>query len=86
MPRWLRGFFSCAGMTILIEDVPRSLRSPEAIALRRQMLVEPHVAPLARYVDSLRAKHPTWEFQDFDPMDGGVEADILFLLEKPGPM
>ncbi|WP_244207667.1 hypothetical protein [Paraburkholderia fungorum] len=41
-------------MTILIEDVPRTLRSPEVIALRRQMLTEPHMAPLARYVDSLK--------------------------------
>jgi uracil-DNA glycosylase len=25
------------------------------------------------------------EFPDFDPLGGGVDADILFLLEKPGP-
>jgi hypothetical protein len=23
---------------------------------------------------------------DFDPLDGGVNAQVLFLLEKPGPM
>ncbi|WP_158592241.1 uracil-DNA glycosylase [Noviherbaspirillum sedimenti] len=73
-------------MTNKIEDVPRLLRLPGAIALRRQMLGEAHIAPLTQYVESLRAKHPTWEFQDFDPMDGGVEADMLFLMEKPGPM
>jgi len=67
-------------------DAPRTLRSPEAIAQRRQMLEKPHIARLARYVDDLRAAHPNWEFQDFDPLDGGVHADILFLLEKPGPM
>ncbi|MBN3761164.1 uracil-DNA glycosylase [Burkholderia sp. Ac-20365] len=67
-------------------DAPRTLRVAEAIALRRAMLVEPHIAPLAAYVEGLRAKHPDWEFQDFDPLDGGVEADLLFLLEKPGPM
>jgi hypothetical protein len=34
----------------------------------------------------LRDAHPTWEFPDFDPLDGGTNADILFLFEKPGPM
>lgn len=67
-------------------NTPRSFRHPEAIARRRMMLNKPHIAPLTAYVESLRAKHPTWEFQDFDPADGGVEADMLFLLEKPGPM
>jgi Uracil DNA glycosylase superfamily len=67
-------------------DAPRTLRPPEAVALRRAMLTAPHIAPLASYVGGLRLKHPDWEFQDFDPLDGGVEADMLFLLEKPGPM
>lgn len=67
-------------------NTSRSFKYPEAIAERRMMLNEPHVTPLAAYVESLRGKHPTWEFQDFDPADGGVEADILFLFEKPGPM
>lgn len=69
-----------------LDDTPRTLRSPEVIALRRAMLTEPHVAPLAEYVAGLRLRHPDWEFQDFDPLDGGTEADMLFLLEKPGPM
>ncbi|MFM0417433.1 uracil-DNA glycosylase [Paraburkholderia aromaticivorans] len=89
MPQKLGAFFRLLSLVAMLNnthDAPRSLRSAEAIALRRQMLTEPHIAPLARYVDSLRLKHPTWEFQDFDPMDGGVEADMLFLLEKPGPM
>ncbi|MNF52978.1 Uracil DNA glycosylase superfamily protein [compost metagenome] len=54
--------------------------------MRRRMLHEPHIAPLTAYVGSLRTKHPDWEFQDFDPMDGGVGADMRFLREKPGPM
>lgn len=73
-------------MLTTTNDAPRTLRSREAIAERYRMLATPHVAPLARYVEALRAKHPTWEFQDFDPLDGGVDADMLFLLEKPGPM
>jgi hypothetical protein len=68
-----------------LADAPRTLRSLEAATARRLMLAEPHMTALAGYVDRLRATHPDWEFQDFDPLDGGVDARILFLLEKPGP-
>jgi hypothetical protein len=68
-------------------DAPRTFRQQRFVIERRRMLHEPHIAPLTAYVESLRSKHSfDWEFQDFDPMDGGVNADILFLLEKPGPM
>lgn len=52
----------------------------------RQMLALPHIAPLARYSETLRGMRPGWQFPEFDPLSGGVEADMLFLLEKPGPM
>lgn len=67
-------------------DVARSLRSPENAALRREMLHAPHLAPLRKYVTALRNLHPKREFPDFDPLDGGCNADVLFLLEKPGRM
>ncbi|MFJ2990129.1 uracil-DNA glycosylase [Collimonas sp. NPDC087041] len=73
-------------MTIEYHDIPRSFRQSEFVEARHRMLHESHIAPLTAYVKSLRAKHPDWEFQDFDPMDGGIDADMLFLLEKPGPM
>lgn len=69
-----------------IDDFARSLRSPNAIALRRLMLREPYIAPLTDFVQTMRKARPTWEFPDFDPLDGGCNADILFLFEKPGPM
>jgi hypothetical protein len=47
------------------------------------MLTRSHIAPLAAYVDRLR--RPRFYVPDFDPMDGGVGARILFLFEKPGP-
>lgn len=50
------------------------------------MLRERHVAPLAAFVERLRRAYPGWEFPDFDPLDGGSNADLMFLLEKPGPM
>lgn len=67
-------------------DCARSLRSSDAIALRRQMLHEPHIAPLTDFVQKLKEIHPDCEIPDFDPFDGGCNADILFLFEKPGPM
>lgn len=48
------------------------------------MLSLPHVAPLAAYAARLRAR-PGTDVPDFDPLDGGIDARILFLLEKPGP-
>jgi len=51
------------------------------------MLSEPHIAPLTKFVANLRERHDSSrKFPDFDPCDGGVDATILFLLEKPGPM
>jgi len=67
-------------------DAPRTLRHMDAVLERRAMLDQNHIAPLAKYVEALRKKNPELEFQDFDPLDGGTGADMLFLLEKPGPM
>jgi len=49
-------------------------------------LLERRAAPLAEFVASLRARtgYGT-RIPDFDPWDGGVEAECLFLLEAPGP-
>lgn len=49
------------------------------------MLVLPHIEPLARFAADLRVRYNI-EVPDFDPLDGGVRARILFLKEKPGPM
>lgn len=61
------------------------LRDPEAIAYRNAHLHDPRIRTLTRFVADLRSRYPEFEFPDFDPFDGGVEADILFLFEKPGP-
>ena len=47
---------------------------------------KPHMLPLKRYVDSLRDLHPKSYIPYFDPNDAGINAKILFLLEKPGRM
>ncbi|MBS8228341.1 uracil-DNA glycosylase [Vannielia litorea] len=49
------------------------------------MLDQPHIAPLAEYCRSLRSTN-RGTVPDFDPCDGGVAAQMLFLMEKPGPM
>src|SRR5271170_2745460 len=66
------------------DDYPRSLKSPAAQERRRAMLTLPHVAPLVRYTEQLRSR-PGACVPEFDPCDGGIDARILFLFEKPGP-
>ena len=67
-------------------DRPKLLADPVARAARRAALAAPHVAPLAAYAAALRAEAgPAAAVPDFDPWDGGVDAECLFLLEAPGP-
>ena len=73
-------------MQVEDSDDARSLRSADAVALRMAMRRDPHIAPLTDFVAKLRTARPDCEFPDFDPLDGGSAADILFLFEKPGPM
>ena len=61
----------------------RTMKRLDVREERRAMLALPHVAPLAAYASSLRVHG---DVPDFDPLDGGINAEILFLLEKPGPM
>ena len=48
------------------------------------MLDEPHVEPLTNYVRELNGRGRGY-VPDFDPLDGGVDAKLILLLEKPGP-
>lgn len=64
---------------------PRSLRSMDAIARRRAMLDLPHMSTLCDFTAELR-EEGRGAVPDFDPMDAGVGAKVLFLMEKPGPM
>ena len=41
---------------------------------------------LVEFVKRLRQRYKNGYVPDFDPDDGGVNAEILFLFEKPGPM
>jgi hypothetical protein len=64
---------------------PRTLREPAQQERRRALLTQPHVAPLTAYASRLRRRSGS-EVPDFDPLDGGINARLLFLFEKPGPM
>ena len=68
------------------EDGSYSLASDEERTSRRTALNRPHIAPLATFVQTIRAKRGlSNEIPFFDPYDGGVNASVLFLLEAPGP-
>lgn len=66
-------------------DMPRGLRDIRQLTYRKMLRDSPHITPLNDMVAGLRAED-RGAVPDFDPMDGGVGARILFLMEKPGPM
>lgn len=69
----------------MIVDAPKSLGDPLVKAERMRLLREPHIARLTDYVEELRREAgPGAGIPYFDPCDGGVEAQVLFLLEAPG--
>src|SRR2546427_8165696 len=67
-------------------DEPYALRSEAEREVRRRLLRAPHIAALTEFVDRLRiqtGRGPAIPY--IDPLDGGVAARCLFLLEAPGP-
>ena len=67
-------------------DTPKSLGDSKHRAQRLARLHEPHVAKLTAFVDSIRRERGCGDAVPyFDPADGGVEAECLFVLEAPGP-
>jgi hypothetical protein len=67
------------------DDRPRSMRDAAVRERRKAMLRESHVDALTAFAAMLR-KRALGEVPEFDPLDGGVNARVLFLFEKPGPM
>jgi len=66
-------------------DLPKLLGTASALDERLAQICEPHVNALTQYVRRLREAMPGAIIPNFDPWDGGVEADVLYLLEAPGP-
>src|SRR5258708_7194323 len=73
--------------TILrVTDLPKLLGFPQICNDRQAQLHESHIAPLTEFVEALRAEVGVAAIvPDFDPWDGGIDAEILYLLEAPGP-
>lgn len=68
-----------------MDELPRSLCDPHVRKRRIEMLSLPHVMPLTAFASKLRKQFKA-EVPDFDPLDGGIDAQVLFLFKKPGPM
>ncbi len=69
----------------MLADLPKMLRCQDAKASRMLQLGESHIYPLTHFVDQLReSAGPGAAIPYFDPWDGGVDAEALFLLEAPG--
>lgn len=65
-------------------DRPKALRDPVALAARRALVEAPHVAPIRALARRIAAERES-SVPDPDPLDGGVTARLLLLLETPGP-
>ncbi len=63
---------------------PKSLADPAVLEARRAMLVAPHVASLRALAQRIATECDA-PVPDPDPLDGGVSARLLLLLETPGP-
>ncbi|WP_447728525.1 uracil-DNA glycosylase [Enterobacter asburiae] len=65
---------------------PKSLKHETNIRHRQSLLTLSHMQPLTAYVENLRKRLGDNVFiPDFDPLDGGINAEFIFLFEKPGP-
>ena len=67
-------------------DAPKTLATESERAARASLLKQPHIKDLTHFVETMRTvKGHGYEIPDFDPLDGGIDAQVLFLLEAPGP-
>ncbi|GJE37589.1 uracil-DNA glycosylase [Methylobacterium persicinum] len=66
-------------------DAPKSLADPVHLAARRSIADSAHVAPIRALARRITAEREA-PVPDPDPLDGGVGARLLLLLETPGPM
>ncbi|MCJ2073014.1 uracil-DNA glycosylase [Methylobacterium sp. J-030] len=63
---------------------PKSLADPDALAARRALIAAPHIAPIRTLAVRISAERGA-PVPIPDPLDGGVGARMLLLLETPGP-
>ena len=73
-------------MTRASDQAPRlrsTLANPSVLAARIAAGDSAEMRPLNQFAASLRERHGA--VPDFDPLDGGIEARLLLVLETPGP-
>ena len=66
----------------------RTLKDSTVQTTRLARLQEPHIAPLTAFAERIRRTddpHEPYWAPYFDPESGGIRAQVLFLLESPGP-
>lgn len=68
-----------------ISNETLTLRDQAVREQRKGLLLGPHMVPLVQFTEALRATGCA-TVPNFDPLDGGIHAQALFLFEKPGPM
>ncbi|WP_225739468.1 uracil-DNA glycosylase [Chlorobium phaeovibrioides] len=67
-------------------DRPKLLGDVTALELRLSQVNDQHIAPITAFVERLRERMgPGAAIPFIDPWDGGIHAEVLFLLEAPGP-
>jgi len=68
-----------------MNDYPKSLGNEGVRRERVQLLKSKHILPLVRFVNEIRKeRRVTTEVPNFDPLDGGIFAKLMFVLEAPG--
>lgn len=68
-----------------MNDRPKSLKDKSEQIARKKLLGQEHIYPLTEFVDTIRRKEKLGDdIPYFDPLDGGVKAQCLFVLEAPG--
>ncbi|GEP09963.1 uracil-DNA glycosylase [Methylobacterium gnaphalii] len=63
---------------------PKSLADPAAVAARHALAGAAHIRPLRDLADRIAAERGA-PVPSPDPLDGGIGARLLLLLETPGP-
>lgn len=53
--------------------------------MKRDLLGAPHMVDLVAYANRIRAERGADRVPDLDPTEGGIRAEVLLLLEAPGP-
>ena len=65
-------------------NIPNQLKQEQEVIKRLEKIHEPHILSLTDYVEFLR-QCTKLSIPYFDPCDGGVNAEALFLFQAPGP-